>query len=127
MPDPRPRLLIIDDEEDLVEALAVRFSASGFEVDTAADGEAGLRKVSERPPDIVLLDLAMPKMDGWEVCRRIRAKAETARLPIVLMTAAILPEVEAKAKRCGADEVVRKPFDDRRLVETVRSRLLTTF
>ncbi|MBI5200520.1 MAG: response regulator [Elusimicrobia bacterium] len=115
------RLLIIDDEADLVEALAMRFSVSGFDVETAPDGPAGLESAHRRRPDVVLLDVAMPGMSGWDVCRRLKSDPETKGTPVLIMTAAMLRGSEEAARAAGADGVVKKPFDDRRLVETVRS------
>ncbi len=114
------KLLIIDDEADLVEALALRFMASGFDVETAPDGLAGLDRAHRRRPDVVLLDVAMPGMSGWDVCRRLKADPETRGTPVLIMTAAMLRGSEEAARAAGADGVVKKPFDDRGLVETVR-------
>ncbi len=123
MENRKAKLLIIDDEPDLVEALQLRFMSSGFEVETAPDGDAGLDKVRSWMPDVVLLDVAMPKLSGWEVCRALRSEGRTRELPVVVMTAAILPDVEERARECGASAIVRKPFDDRQLVRTVRDQL----
>ena len=111
------KVLIIDDEKDLVELLAFRLRSSGrFEVETAYDGDAGLDKVDSFVPDIVLLDLLMPTMDGWEVCRLLRSSPETKSLPVVMMTAVRSSVAEEQAERLGIRRVVFKPFDDRKLV-----------
>ena len=114
------RLAIVDDEADLVEALAMRFQVSGFEVRTAEDGPKGIELVHRFRPDVVLLDVAMPGMSGWDVCRALRDDPETREIPILIMTAAMLRGAEDAAQAAGADGVVRKPFDDRALVETVK-------
>lgn len=114
------RLLIIDDEADLVEALALRFRASGFVVETAPDGPAGLRLARASRPDAILLDVAMPGMSGWEVCRALKSDPRTRGTAVVIMTAAMLRGAEEAARSAGADVVVKKPFDDRALVRTVR-------
>ncbi|MBI4349074.1 MAG: response regulator [Elusimicrobia bacterium] len=114
------KLLIVDDEADLVEALALRFEVSGFQVSTAPDGPSGLERARRTHPDIVLLDVAMPGMSGWDVCRALKADASTRDTPVLIMTAAMLRGSEEAARAAGADGVVRKPFDDRALVETVK-------
>ncbi|MBI4424291.1 MAG: response regulator [Elusimicrobia bacterium] len=114
------RLLIIDDEPDLVEALAMRFRVSGFEVETAADGRQGIERVRSFRPNVVLLDVAMPEMNGWDVCRALRADPATRELPVLVMTAAMLRGADEAARSVGADGVVRKPFDDRALVAAVK-------
>lgn len=114
------RLLIIDDEADLVEALALRFEASGFVVETAPDGPSGLKLAKSHRPDVVLLDIAMPGMSGWDVCKDLKADPATRTMPVLVMTAAMLKGADEAAKAAGADGVVRKPFDDRALVKAVR-------
>jgi len=80
------RVLIVDDESDLTEALAIRLSSGwGFTVAVAHDGEEGLRKASVFKPDVILLDIAMPVVDGWEVCRRLRDDPNTRDVPVVVM------------------------------------------
>lgn len=117
------RLLIIDDEADLVEALALRFEASGFLVETAPDGPTGLRLARNARPDAVLLDIAMPGMSGWEVCRTLKGDPRTQGLPVLVMTAAMLRGADEAARSAGADGIVKKPFDDRALVQTVRDMI----
>lgn len=100
------KLLIIEDDADLVKALELYFSAS-YEVVTAANGLEGLQALYNERPDIVLLDIAMPKMDGWEVCRRIR---ELSDVPIVILTARVQEDERVRGLRLGADDYVVKPF-----------------
>jgi len=101
------RLLIIEDDLDLVKALELYFSRVGYEVLTAKNGLEGLQKLYDERPDIVLLDIAMPRMDGWEVCRRIR---ELSDVPIVILTARVQEEERVKGLKLGADDYVIKPF-----------------
>ncbi len=120
------RVLIIDDEPDLVATLSMRFAALGaFAVETALDGEAGLGKVKDFRPDVVLLDQVMPAVDGWEVCRRLRADPATLHLPVVMMTAHPAAETEAMAAAAGIHRVLFKPFDIHKLVETLLDALPT--
>lgn len=100
------KLLIIEDDADLVKALELYFSAN-YEVVTAANGLEGLQALYNERPDIVLLDIAMPKMDGWEVCRRIR---ELSDVPIVILTARVQEDERVRGLRLGADDYVVKPF-----------------
>ena len=103
----RGKLLIIEDDTDLVKALELYFSRSGYAVVTAANGLEGLQKLYGERPDIVILDIAMPKMDGWEVCRRIR---EMSEVPIVILTARVQEDERVKGLKLGADDYVLKPF-----------------
>lgn len=114
------RLLIVDDEVDLVEMLALRFEASGaFEVDKAFDGDDGMAHAKAFKPDIVLLDSVMPKMDGWQLCRTLRADPDTNKAKIVIMTAG--NRSEASAKEAGADSLVLKPYDYADLLGVLRA------
>lgn len=105
------KVLIVDDEADLVEMLSLRLQALGrYEIETAYDGDEGLAKAKSKHPDVVLLDTVMPKVDGWEVCRRLRADPETKDTKIVVMTAAGLG-AEKTARESGADDLVLKPYE----------------
>ena len=101
------KLLIIEDDGDLVEALDLYFSRAGYSVITALNGLEGLQKLYNERPDIVVLDIAMPKMDGWEVCRRIRDMSE---IPIVVLSARTQEDDRVKGLKLGADDYVIKPF-----------------
>jgi two-component system KDP operon response regulator KdpE len=101
------RLLIVEDDTDLVNALELYFSRVGYEVLVAKNGLEGLQKLYDERPSIVLLDIAMPRMDGWEVCRRIR---ELSDVPIVILTARVQEEERVKGLKLGADDYVVKPF-----------------
>ena len=101
------RLLIVEDDTDLVKALELYFSRVGYEVLVAKNGLEGLQKLYDERPSIVLLDIAMPRMDGWEVCRRIR---ELSDVPIVILTARVQEEERVKGLKLGADDYVIKPF-----------------
>ena len=101
------RLLIVEDDTDLVKALELYFSRVGYQVLVAKNGLEGLQKLYDERPSIVLLDIAMPRMDGWEVCRRIR---ELSDVPIVILTARVQEEERVKGLKLGADDYVVKPF-----------------
>lgn len=102
------RVLIIDDEDELNEMVTLRLQKVGFEVDSATDGASGLEKVKSFKPDVILLDINMPGMDGWEVCERLRSNPETKDLFIVVLTAT---RNFQKAKQLNVNRVVLKPFN----------------
>lgn len=121
MPNHKKRVLIIDDEEDLLEALILRFESTGrFKVETAFNAEGGLEKMRSFRPDAVLLDIAMPKMDGWEFCRRLKADPATAGVPVVVMTAALTSNLKEQAQAAGVVRLLVKPFDEKELLAAVR-------
>jgi two-component system KDP operon response regulator KdpE len=101
------KLLIIEDDNKLVGALEVYFTQAGYQVIAAENGREGLQKLYDERPSIVILDIAIPKLDGWEVCRRIR---ELSDVPIVMLTARTLEDERVKGLKLGADDYVVKPF-----------------
>lgn len=116
------KILIIDDECDLADVLALRLRAAGdFEVATAMDGQEGMEKTASFKPDIILLDIAMPKMDGWEFCRRLRADPATRNIPVVIMTAWLSNAVHKEAASARFSRLLFKPFDPNELVLLLRS------
>ncbi len=98
----------------------------GFEVATAADGEEGLRAVTSFAPDIMLLDVMMPKLDGFQVLKSMREQAATRDLPVILLSANASPEDEQAGIAAGADEYMTKPFDPPDLIVRVKRLLATT-
>ena len=116
------RVLIVDDESDLTEALAIRLSSGwGFTVAVAHDGAEGLRKASAFKPEVILLDIAMPHVDGWEMCRRLRDDPETRGTPVVVMTAWSTEDLHRRAAEEGVSKVLLKPADDDELLSVLRS------
>jgi len=109
-------ILVIDDEPDLLELANSALSQHGAQVYTAANGEQGLRQFFSHQPDVVILDLMMPKMDGWKVCRRIRQLADT---PIIMLTALSADGNVIRGLDCGADDFIGKPFS----FEVLRARI----
>ncbi len=117
------RILVVDDTALNVKLLADLLGAHGYEVDTASCGEAGLEKVASFGPDLVLLDVVMPGLSGYEVCRRLRQDPRTEALPVVLVTA-LDPETErVKGLEAGADDFLSKPVNRAELLARVRSLL----
>ena len=105
------KILIVDDEP-VVMLLKSRVESRGFLVETARNGASGLEKAKTWQPDFILLDIAMPGIDGYETCRRLKAMKETAHIPVVLFTAVQETQLEALAQKAGAAKVVQKPFVD---------------
>ncbi|HEX5035045.1 MAG TPA: response regulator, partial [bacterium] len=95
-PPKKPKVLIVDDNPTNVELLLAQLRAYPYQLSTASDGEAALRKVEEDPPDLILLDLMMPKLSGYEVCQRIKSDKKTQFIPVIVITA--LKELEDKLK-----------------------------
>jgi DNA-binding response OmpR family regulator len=116
------KVLIVDDEPNIVTSLKFLMRKSGFETSVARDGDEALTEVERFRPDLVLLDVMMPKRDGFEVCQRLRASGET-QLKIILLTAKGRETEVAKGLAVGADAYVTKPFSTRDLVDQV-NRLL---
>ena len=120
---PRPLVLVVDDEEDILELLEYNLSRNGFEVEAVATGEDALAAVKRKRPDLVLLDLMLPGVDGLEVCRQLRREESTADLPVVMLTA-LGEEAEVVAGlELGADDYVPKPFSPRVLVARLKAVL----
>ena len=118
--NPDPLILVVDDLPQNVRLLEAVLSPKGFRVATASSGEEALDVLSQAHPDLVLLDILMPGMDGYEVCRRIRQDPGTAFLPVIMMTASG-EEQKLRAIESGADDFVNKPFDQAELLARVRS------
>ncbi len=116
----RKRILVVDDEIYIVHILEFSLTMEGYDVITAADGEEALRRVEEDEPDLVVLDIMMPRMDGYEVCRRLREDPATRNLPVILLSAKGRPMDRDLGLDAGADDYIVKPFSPRRLLEKIR-------
>ncbi|HEX3053530.1 MAG TPA: response regulator transcription factor [Aggregatilineaceae bacterium] len=116
-------ILAVDDDAPVLRSVKRVLEKAGFEVDTAANGQEALDKIAQRKPDLVVLDIIMPGLDGIEVCRRIRADPFIARLPIVFLTAKGRPSDVAQGLDAGADDFITKPFEVIELPARVRALL----
>lgn len=121
----KSKILIVDDAIDTVELLTKRFRAEGYDTEAAYNGEEGLEKVKEYTPDLIVLDIMMPKIDGYEVCQRLKSDEQTKYIPVLMLTAKGDVEYKVRGLDIGADDYLGKPFDYKELSARVRS-LLTT-
>jgi DNA-binding response OmpR family regulator len=119
-----PRILVVDDDADIRDMLSFKLAHAGFEVHTEEDGETGLAAAQQLRPDVVLLDWMMPRMTGPEVCLALREEPETARLPVILLTAKAQEADVQRGFATGADDYVCKPFSPRELVSRVQALLV---
>lgn len=117
------RILIIEDDKDIVELVRYNLEKEGFHVVAAADGLAGLAQVKKSPPDLLILDLMLPKLPGLEICKEIRRDDTFARLPILMLTARSDEPDRVVGLEIGADDYVTKPFSPRELVARVKALL----
>jgi DNA-binding response OmpR family regulator len=117
------RILIVDDEPNIILSLEFLMKREGFEVLVAGDGERALQAMAEQRPDLVILDVMMPKLNGFEVCQRIRAQPDWRGVPVLMLTAKGHETEMKKGLALGADAYVTKPFSTRALVAEIR-RLL---
>ena len=117
------RILLAEDDPDIMHMVAYKLRRAGFEVVEVVDGPAALDACLRDPPDLVLLDVRMPRMDGIAVCRELRAGPRTGRLPIIMLTARARPQDREQAFAAGATDYVVKPFSPRALVERVEGVL----
>jgi PleD family two-component response regulator len=116
-------VLIADDDRDIVRFVEVNLHLEGFRVETANDGDEALAKALQLEPDLILLDVMMPNMDGFEVCRRLRAESRTSGTPVIMLTAKSLSADKTLGMRTGADDYIVKPFDPMELVHRVKTTL----
>ena len=117
------RILVVDDEEDILELVRFNLEREGFEVSTAETGEKALAAARAQHPDLLVLDLMWPGVDGLEVCRQLKSDAQTSRIPIVMLTARGDDTDIVKGFELGADDYVTKPFSPRVLTARVRAVL----
>lgn len=122
----RPRILVVDDYPDAREMYSEYLGYCGFEVVEAANGVEALQRAVDAQPDVILMDLSLPVMDGWEATRRLKADARTARIPVVALTGHALAGISEGARKAGCDAFVTKPCLPQDLVEEVRKILART-
>jgi len=117
------KILIVEDEESLLKLESILLTTKGYLVQGAATGLAALEAVAVEPPDLILLDIMLPELDGFEVCQRIKNNPETRHIPIIFLTAKQSPEDIARSEEVGADQYITKPFKSAMVMEAIE-RLL---
>ncbi len=117
------RILVVEDDEDILELVGYNLRQEGFEVETAMDGKKALGKIAHRRPDLIVLDLMLPELDGLEVCRRLKRDPDMLDIPILMLTAKGEEADIVAGLELGADDYVTKPFSPRVLVARVRAVL----
>lgn len=114
------RILVVDDESHIVKVLEMRLKAAGYEVLTARDGQEGLELAKKEKPDLLILDLMLPRMNGYLVCSLLKKDARYSHVPIILFTAKAREEDMSLGEEAGADAYVNKPYDPQVLLDKIR-------
>ena len=117
------RILIVEDNELNLDMLSRRLTRRKFEVLTAVDGIEGIKKAKTEKPDLILMDMSLPVLDGWEATRRLKANPETRHIPIIALTAHAMAEDRQKALAAGCDEYDTKPVELRRLLRKISEQV----
>jgi twitching motility two-component system response regulator PilG len=120
MPD---KILIVEDEESLLKLESILLTTKGYLVRGATTGLAALEAISEEMPDLVLLDIMLPGLDGFSVCERIKQNPDTRHIPVVLLTAKRTPEDIARGEEVGADQYITKPFKSAMVMDVIANLL----
>jgi CheY-like chemotaxis protein len=118
-----PKILLVEDNEMNRDMLSRRLVRNGFEVVIAVDGQQGLAMAASESPDVILMDMSLPVMDGWEATRRVKADPATKSIPIIALTANALVEDRERAMAAGCDDFDTKPVELPRLLEKIRAHL----
>lgn len=119
----KSKILLVDDEKDLVEIVSNRLQASGYEVIVAYDGQEALDKARKEKPDLIILDLMLPKMDGYKVCRMLKFDEKYKHIPIIMFTARAQGEDEKMGMEVGANAYMTKPFEPQVLLAKIKELL----
>jgi DNA-binding response OmpR family regulator len=120
---PTHRVLLVDDDPVIVRLLEVNFRLEGYAIETATRGEEALDKARANQPDLIVLDVMMPGIDGWEVCRRLREDPGLADVPVIFLSARAQEDDRERGRALGVVDYLTKPFDPTALLETVRVHL----
>ncbi len=113
-------ILIVDDEPDILKIVIFRLQKSGYEVITAQDGKTGLQLADKKKPDLILLDLRLPVMDGSEVYQRLKSDENLKKIPVIFLTASAEEGIKDKMKELGSDGYIIKPFEPEELLDKVK-------
>ncbi len=113
-------VLVVEDDREINELIGAYVEMAGCDYHAAHDGESALRQAADHPPDLVVLDVMLPDLDGFEVCRRLKDSADTAGVPVVMLSALDREEHRKKGEACGAVAYMTKPFDPEKLLSAIR-------
>ncbi len=116
----RVRILLVDDEPSIIKMVGKRLEVEGYDVMVAMDGQDGLKKAQTETPDLVILDLMLPKLNGYEVCTMLKQDGRFQKIPIVMFSAKAQEKDEKLGRECGADAYIRKPFKAQELLDQIR-------
>ncbi len=116
----KKRILLVDDEKDLVETVTFRLEANNYEVIPAYDGQEALEKAKKEKPDLIILDLMLPKMDGYKVCRMLKFDEKYKKIPIILFSARAQETDKKMGEEVGAEAYITKPFEPQALLAKIR-------
>ena len=122
-PSPTPLVLVADDDPDILTLVGFRLERAGYEVLPARDGEEALALALERQPDLAILDVMLPKLDGYEVTQRLRSNQATSGMPVILLTARVQEADITRGFEAGADDYIKKPFSPQELRARVQAIL----
>ncbi|MEK9148871.1 MAG: response regulator [Candidatus Desantisbacteria bacterium] len=117
------KILIVDDDQDIVEILRALLETEGYDVIEAFNGKEGIDKAYQHMPHLILLDIMMPVLDGWQVCQRLKACKKTSNIPITIITAKNEQEDRNRAKKEGADDYITKPFQPEDLILRIQKSI----
>ena len=123
MSDGKSRVLVVDDEPSIAKIVKKQLEVAGYDVAVAADGELGWTKARDETPDVIILDVMLPKLNGYEVCGRLKQDERLRRIPVLMLTAKAQRQDQSEGLRCGADAYLIKPFQLEELLEQVRTLL----
>ncbi|MDD5561622.1 MAG: response regulator [Candidatus Omnitrophica bacterium] len=120
---PKKRILLVEDEADMTYALTLQLEAIDCEVLSASDGQAGLDMARKEKPDLIILDLMLPKMDGYKICRMLKFDERYKKIPIIMFTARVQDQDKKLGQEVGADAYITKPFDSKALLDKISALL----
>ena len=119
----KKKILLVEDEKDLVETVTLRLEAAGYKIMPAYDGREGFEKAKREKPDLIILDLMLPKMDGYKVCGLLKADTRYNKIPIIMFTARAQESDKKMGQEVGANAYITKPFEPQALLEKIRQLL----
>ncbi|HAM39259.1 MAG TPA: hypothetical protein DCP53_07720 [Elusimicrobia bacterium] len=117
------KILVIEDQKSIVELLKLNLTINGYDVIIARDGEEGVKKVFDKYPDLIILDIKLPKSDGFQVCQQLKNNIQTKHIPIIFLSAFTQKTIVEKGKEVGGDFFVQKPFDAIELIKIIKKLL----